>query len=510
MRTNTMPGDISIDNLQIQIESDSSKASSSLDNLVKSLDGLEQALGKIDGKVDVVNQLSSALHSLASVNLKTGGITTFTSALARLGKQAEQVGRLENVSKVFRDVNSAMSQMSGANVKTNGVSSLVNAVARLSRDKVNVDQAADAVGKLSTSLASFQNMYGVGETATGVSKMISSFSRLTTNMGDAKFAANIPEATQAIRDFFTEMANMPQVSDNTVRMAEALAQMGRSGRNAGDSLQTTAKSTTSLETATVVVESFGKGIKSLITLFKKLGTASGKALSELGKGLKSITSAGIKKIRELHTNLKNMGSASGGIKSITQHLKTLLGVVIGFRGITGVFNWLKESVSAGADVAEVNHIIESTFGDLADSVKVWSKSAITNYGIAETAAKRYAGTLSAMFQASGVASETAAQMSLDLVGLAGDLSSFFNIDTETAYNKIKSGMAGMVRPLRDLGIDLTAATLKEYALEQGITKSYTAMTQAEKVMLRYKYLLEVTQKQQGDFSRTSGKLNTAA
>lgn len=87
-----------------------------------------------------------------------------------------------------------------------------------------------------------------------------------------------------------------------------------------------------------------------------------------------------------------------------------------------------------------------------------------------------------------------------------DLSAFYNIDTETAYNKIKSGMAGMVRPLRDLGIDLTAATLKEYALSQGIEKSYSSMTQAEKMILRYKYLISQTSTQNDDFKNTSDSL----
>lgn len=84
-----------------------------------------------------------------------------------------------------------------------------------------------------------------------------------------------------------------------------------------------------------------------------------------------------------------------------------------------------------------------------------------------------------------------------------DLSAFYNIDTETAFNKIRSGMAGMVRPLRDLGIDLTAATLEEFRLAQGIETSYSQMSQAEKVMLRYQYLMANTKTQQGDFGRTS-------
>lgn len=91
-----------------------------------------------------------------------------------------------------------------------------------------------------------------------------------------------------------------------------------------------------------------------------------------------------------------------------------------------------------------------------------------------------------------------------------DLSAFYNIDTETAFKKIQSGMAGMVRPLRDLGIDLTAATLQEYAQAQGITTKYNAMTQAEKVMLRYNYLMHATELQSGDFERTNRRIKRAA
>jgi len=64
-------------------------------------------------------------------------------------------------------------------------------------------------------------------------------------------------------------------------------------------------------------------------------------------------------------------------------------------------------------------------------------------------------------------------------------------------------------PLRAFGIDLTEATLSEYALSQGITESISSMSQAEKVMLRYQYILQATSSIQGDFARTSGRLCAA-
>ena len=221
---------------------------------------------------------------------------------------------------------------------------------------------------------------------------------------------------------------------------------------------------------------------------------------------KTFGSEIISGIGSLTNRIKSLTETGNGVNKLTVSFKSLLGALIGIRGITGVFNWMKSAVTEGANVAEINHIVESTFKNLSSYVDVWATDAMDNYGLAANAAKRYAGTLSAMFQASEIGYKDAAKMSTDLVGLAADLSSYFNIDQETAYEKIKSGMAGMVRPLRDLGIDLTAATLKEYALSQGITKSYTSMTQAEKIMLRYQYLMHVTTNQQGDFQKTSMSL----
>ena len=62
-----------------------------------------------------------------------------------------------------------------------------------------------------------------------------------------------------------------------------------------------------------------------------------------------------------------------------------------------------------------------------------------------------------------------------------------------------------VEPLRQLGINMSVANIEAYALSQGITASYDSMTQAEKTLLRYNYLLSVTGDQQGDFAKTSGR-----
>ena len=84
------------------------------------------------------------------------------------------------------------------------------------------------------------------------------------------------------------------------------------------------------------------------------------------------------------------------------------------------------------------------------------------------------------------------------------MASFYNLDIETAFEKIRSGISGETEPLKQLGINMSVANLEAYALAQGIETSYNSMTQAEQVMLRYNYLMSVTADAQGDFARTSG------
>ena len=102
----------------------------------------------------------------------------------------------------------------------------------------------------------------------------------------------------------------------------------------------------------------------------------------------------------------------------------------------------------------------------------------------------------------GVTGDKASVMSENLTQLGYDLASFYNIDTEDAMLKLQSGLAGELEPLRRLGYDLSQAKLEATAAELGITKSVSAMTQAEKAQLRYYAIMTQVTKVHGDMART--------
>ena len=168
-----------------------------------------------------------------------------------------------------------------------------------------------------------------------------------------------------------------------------------------------------------------------------------------------------------------------------------------------LFDFGKEAIDAASDLSEVQNVVDATFGDNASVIENWAKNAAKQFGLTETRAKRFTSTMGAMMKSAGLSGDAIVEMSTDLSGLAADMSSFYNMDFDTAFQKIRAGISGETEPLKQLGINMSVANLNAYALKQGLEKTFDQMSQGEQIMLRYQYLMEATADAQGDFARTS-------
>ena len=166
----------------------------------------------------------------------------------------------------------------------------------------------------------------------------------------------------------------------------------------------------------------------------------------------------------------------------------------------------KEAIQTASDIQEVQNVVDVTFGDNAAAIESWANTAQSQFGLTELQAKQYTSTLGAMLKSMGIGESDVYGMSTAMAGLAADMASFYNLDFDEAFNKIRSGISGETEPLKQLGINMSVANLEAYALSQGITKAYESMSQAEQAALRYNYLMSVTADAQGDFARTSDGL----
>lgn len=164
----------------------------------------------------------------------------------------------------------------------------------------------------------------------------------------------------------------------------------------------------------------------------------------------------------------------------------------------------KQAINMASDLEEVQNVVDVSFGSMADQVEAFANTAVRSYGMSALTAKQMASTFMAMSNGMGIAQEAGKNMSLQLTALAGDMASFYNVEQNIAQTALNSVFTGETESLKKFGIVLTETNLQAFALSQGITKSYQSMSQAEKVALRYNYVLNATKNAQGDFARTSG------
>ena len=208
--------------------------------------------------------------------------------------------------------------------------------------------------------------------------------------------------------------------------------------------------------------------------------------------------SGIKWEKEAKGATDNIfGSFEGMVKKV---VSTISAAAIGKM----LLNIGKDAIQAASDLQEVQNVVDVTFGDAgAKKIEAWAKSAGSQFGLTETQAKRFTSTLGAMMKSAGLTGDEIVDMSTDMAGLAADMASFYNLDFDTAFQKIRSGISGETEPLKQLGINMSVANLNAFALQKGLEKTFDQMTQGEQTMLRYQYLMSATADAQGDFARTS-------
>ena len=218
--------------------------------------------------------------------------------------------------------------------------------------------------------------------------------------------------------------------------------------------------------------------------------------------IKAITDAIQKETKKWDSAAKESSDNIGN--SFSSVLKTL---GIGFSAAKigkSLLEFGKQALNAASDLQEVQNVVDTTFGSSgAQKIETWAKAAGTQFGLTETQAKKFTSTLGAMMKSSGLAGSEIVDMSTDLAGLAADMASFYNLDFDTAFQKIRSGISGETEPLKQLGINMSVANLNAYALQKGLSKTFEQMSQGEQTMLRYEYLMSATADAQGDFARTS-------
>lgn len=174
------------------------------------------------------------------------------------------------------------------------------------------------------------------------------------------------------------------------------------------------------------------------------------------------------------------------------------GVALGGLGIA--------SLKLASDLGEVENVTNTVFGDGVKKINEFADSASEGFGLAETNAKQFMGTMGGMLKTAGLNNSEFTDMSINLTKMSGDMSSFYNKSGEVIQQDLQSYFAGSSETMLKYGLNANIANLETYALSKGINKSWQEMSQAEQQTLRYNYMMEKLNYVSGDFAKTSDSL----
>ena len=233
------------------------------------------------------------------------------------------------------------------------------------------------------------------------------------------------------------------------------------------------------------------GIEALITTLEKLKrvTSGGLGLGAVAKDMKKVTD---------ETNKLSKATNKSG----NSFLQTYAKLKSSYNVIKQGVSLIGSSIRKSADYVENVNLFTVAMGEYAEEAREYAETVGEVMGIDPGEWMRNQGTFMTLATGFGVTGERANMMSQNLTQLGYDLSSFFNLPYEDAMQKLQSGLAGELEPLRRIGFDLSVARLQQEAYTLGINKKLSAMTQAEKAELRYHAILTQVTTAQGDMART--------
>lgn len=396
--------------------------------------------------IKAIGNLQSKLQGLGDTlnSLNGASISNFASGMSYLATSLRSVSSIDT--RTFSKIATSMEKLGNL-------------------DTARLVSSASALKSMATELSGFANF---SKRSAEITQLTASISKLGSK--SAGYAAeNIKNLGSALKEVMTTLSNAPRVSNNIIQMTNALANLSQQGSKVGSAS------------------------RSLVTGF-------------------SNTTKSIKRTR----------SGFSGLASTIGKFYATYWLVMRAVGKLG------STVDLASQLTEVQNVVDTTFGDMASKVDDFTKTSIQDFGMSELTVKQISSRFQALGTSVGITSQqvangtaltnkalmsqnntlykttdSMADMSLNLTKLAGDMASFYDVDQADVAKSLQSIFTGTIAPLRRYGLDLAQATLSEWAMKNGLDANIKSMTQAEKVLLRYNYVMANTQAAQGDFAKTA-------
>ena len=434
-----------IDRLDIAIETQATKAVAALDTLIKKLDGVSASIGKING-----SNLAGFANGIEQISKASAGLS---------GVNANSFQHLANGIKAISGIPTSNMLKTAQNIRV--LASEMNQLGAVS-----------------------QNAKDLGNVANNISKL--------GGKNIDKSIENMPRISKALNEMMSTLSKAPVVSENLIQMTNAIANLSSQGARAG-SISGAASSDAEKKTS----------------LFSGAFSKLASSIRNSHKGLKSFAELSGSFYANFYPIIRGFKRAWKSVESSMNFLETVNYFEVAMRklGDDAASNWQQ----AGYDSAEsyansfsdrAKQLTAKMTGYEIDSDGNATYTGKKNLGMNPNTVMNYQAMFAQVSESIGVAEESALNFSNALTMLGTDWASLRNTTFEQSFEKFASALAGQSRAVRAFGIDITNATLQEYAYKYGLSTAVSEMNQATKAQLRLLAMLDQSKVAFGDMANT--------
>ena len=368
---------------------------------------------------------------------------------------------------------------------------------KLTELKTSISGSTTALSKVAAGISQIKNAVNnmnTGDFANKINRISNSLGNLKDKTDSLKISASIGNQLAAINQAITNLPDTPgEKLRNLASGLQPLSELGRSNMTSFiNQLKKLPEVIQELEKADI--DKFTQQMKNLAAAMKPFADE----MNKVSSGFSAFPS----RIQRLITSTEQYNGTVRRATTSTNAWNSAL-KAISFAAIyRAAAKLLGIAIAKSSQYTEDLNLFTVSMGRYAEEAYNYAQKVSEVMGIDPAEWMRNQGVFNTIIAGFGVAGDKAAFMSKNLTQLGYDLASFYNIDFESAMQKVQSGISGELEPLRRLGYDLSVARLEQERLNLGIDKSVSSMTQAEKSQLRYYAMMTQVTQVQGDMART--------
>lgn len=468
-----------IDQLNIEINAGAKQSSSGMDKLVASIEKLKTVTGGgIGGVTGIAASIQKLTSMLSGMKSQSGIVSSLANSINKLNDV-----RTDRISGSIKTLTDSLKTLGGMD---SGLKTIISDLATLSRS-------------------------GGGGTAIDALKLQAQTAKTQATIDKSTLtSAKAQEGLKAIADKNRQIEETAKFAAEAEQsLAEAIARVPKSGFSneaskyipesvIPDYTETAPVLTQAALNHKVVPHDFQASVEELKKTVGDVGGTASATMNQVSSGSSKATGF-VNKLKDSLNSAKEKMSGIGSTSNSFFSMGKFYGWYFILRQIANTFGGFINNINS---YIENMNLFDVAMGKSAQSGEKLAQSLQNVLGVDSGEAMRYMGVFEELGTSFGIANKQATTMSKNMTQLGYDFASFYNISTNTAFEKLESVYTGQSRAARSLGIDISNARLQQELYNLGIKEKVNNLSQADKAELRYIAIMKQSKNAQGDMART--------